>query len=102
MINKESLIKRIKDENKNNIQSSKNDIINFINKGIKKIISININNQLKNLVIKLINPEIKNRPSIIEISDCEWINKYKDNIKKIISINFEQDIKILIEFLKFK
>ena len=102
MINKESLIKRKKDENKNNIQSSKNDIINFINKGIKKIISININNQLKNLVIKLINPEIKNRPSIIEISDCEWINKYKDNIKKIISINFEQDIKILIEFLKFK
>ena len=102
MINKEFLIKRIKDENQKIIQSSKNDIINFINNGIKKINSININNNLKDLIIKLINPIIENRPSIIEISDNEWINKFKENIKKIISINFEQHIKILIEFIKFK
>jgi polo-like kinase 1 len=101
MIKKELLIKRIKDKNQKIIQSRKNDIINFINIGIRKIIDINIDSQLKDLIIKLINPKIEKRPSIIEISNNEWINKYKYNIQKIISINFEQDIKILTELIKF-
>ena len=70
-------------------------------KYIKKIKERNIDENLKELLIKLIDFDPKNRPDIEEIYRNKWIHQDNDIINDIIS-NFEKDIiKIISEFAKY-
>lgn len=72
-------------------------IINYI----KKLKEKNINENLKDLIIKLLDFDPKNRPSIEEIFRNKWIHEDYHIIDDIIS-NFEKDIlKIILEFAKY-
>lgn len=70
-------------------------------KYIKKIKEKNIDENLKELLIKLIDFDPKNRPDIEEIYRNKWIHQDNEIINDIIS-NFEKDIiKIITEFAKY-
>ena len=72
-------------------------IINYI----KKLKEKNINENLKDLIIKLLDFDPKNRPNIEEIFRNKWIHEDYYIIDDIIS-NFEKDIlKIILEFAKY-
>ena len=68
---------------------------------IKKIKATNFDDNLKDLLIKLICFDTKFKPNIEEIYRNKWINKDSDLINEI-TANFEKDIiKIISEFAKY-
>lgn len=100
MISKEDLIKEVKDENGKIIKAKKNDIENFIEKGLLKLCKFNYSNMLKELVSNLINIIPNKRPNIKELLDNKWVNHDFHTINKIKLINFGQNLKIFIELQK--
>ena len=75
--------------------------IELLMRYIKKIKAKNIDDNLKDLLIKLIDFDPKFKPNIEEIYRNKWINQNSVLINEIVS-NFEKDIiKIISEFAKY-
>ena len=89
-----------RNENENSESLFEDKKVDLIMRYIKKIKTKNIDQNIKNLLIKLIDFEPKNRPNIEEIFRNKWIHQDYNIINDIIA-NFEKDIiKIIEEFAK--
>ena len=86
----------------NKAQLNKNEVIRILNKEIKKISNdSNISPELKELVIKMIEPDISKRATIEDILGNKWLNEEKEVIDKIHRLNEGEDVKLFIEFQKY-
>ena len=90
-------------KNYNNIKNTKNKVIKCVEKGIKEIDeNKKISKTLKYLIKSLLNPDIKNRISLNELSQNEFLNEGLDDIKKCAYSNYNEHYKTFIELQKIE
>ena len=82
---KQYLIKKIKEKIKNKVLNKE---YKFIDDGLRELIE------------KSIEPDINKRITVKELLENEWVNQGLDTIKQIYDINDNEEIKLLIEFQK--
>ena len=102
MIFKKFLIdKNLKDYN--NLEKNKKSVIECVDKGIKEIKkSEEISKNLKDLMENLLNPNIKDRIGLNELSQNKFLNEGLENIKKCVYSNYNEHYKSFIEFQKLE
>ena len=61
-----------------------------------------IDNDLKELIISMINPDISKRINIRDLINNKWVNEDTNIINKIYNINDGEEMKIFFEFQKYK
>ena len=100
MIFKKFLIdKNLKDYN--NLEKNKKSVIECVKKGIQEINkSKEISQNLKDLMKKLLEINIKERISLNELSQNKFLNEGLENIKKCVYSNYNEHYKSFIEFQK--
>ena len=90
-------------KNYNNIENTKINVIKCVEKGIKEINdNQKISKTLKYLTNSLLNPEIKKRISLNELSQNEFLNEGLDDIKKCFYSNYNEHYKTFIELQKIE
>ena len=90
-------------KNYNNIKNTKINVIKCVEKGIKEINdNQKISKALKYLIKCLLNPDIKNRISLNELSQNEFLNEGLDDIKKCAYSNYNEHYKTFIELQKIE
>ena len=90
-------------KNYNNIENTKNKVIKCIENGIKEIDdNQKISKALKHLIKSLLNPDIKKRISLNELSQNEFLNEGLDDIKKCVYSNYNENYKTFIELQKIE
>lgn len=86
----------------NKAKLNKNQVIGILNKEIENISNdSNISPELKELMIKMIEPDISKRATIEDILGNKWLNEEKKFIDKIHRLNDGEDVKLFIEFQKY-
>ena len=102
MIFKKFLIdKNLKDYN--NLEKNKKSVIECVKKGIQEINkSKEISQNLKDLMKKLLEINIKERISLNELSQNKFLNEGLENIKKCVYSNYNEHYKSFIEFQKLE
>ena len=90
-------------KNYNNIENTKINVIKCVEKGIKEINeNQKISKTLKYLTNGLLNPEIKKRINLNELSQNEFLNEGLDDIKKCVYSNYNEHYKTFIELQKIE
>ena len=90
-------------KNYNNIENTKINVIKCVEKGIKEINdNQKISKTLKYLIKSLLNPDIKDRISLNELSQNEFLNEGLDDIKKCVYSNYNENYKTFIELQKIE
>ena len=100
-------------EDKNFFNNKKNEkiekkkyLITKINEKIQNIIKNKeyyfIDDGLRELIIRSIEPDIDNRITVKELLENQWLNQNLDIVQQIYDINDNEEIKLLIEFQKKK
>ena len=90
-------------KNYNNIKNTKINVIKCVEKGIKEINdNQKISKTLNHLIKSLLNPDIKNRISLNELSQNEFVNEGLDDIKKCVYSNYNEHYKTFIELQKIE
>ena len=86
-----------------NIKRTKENVINCVENGIKEINdNQEISKTLKDLMIKLLNPNIENRIGLEELSQNKFLNEDLENIKKCVYSNYNEHYKTFIELQKME
>ena len=90
-------------KNYNNIERTKKNVINCVEDGIKEVEkNQEISKTLKDLMIKLLNPNIENRIGLEELSQNKFLNEDLENIKKCVYSNYNEHYKTFIELQKME
>ena len=90
-------------KNYNNIENTKNKVIKCVEKGIKEINdNQEISKTLKDLMIKLLNPNFEQRIGLEELSQNKFLNEDLENIKKCVYSNYNEHYKTFIELQKIE
>ena len=86
-----------------NIKRTKENVINCVENRIKEINdNQEISKTLKDLMIKLLNPNIENRIGLEELSQNKFLNEDLENIKKCVYSNYNEHYKTFIELQKIE
>jgi len=100
MIFKKLLIDK-KLKNYNNLENTKKEVNKCIENGVKEIKnSTDISENLKTLMVKLLEPNIKERIDLNEVSQNEFLNSDLNLIEKSSYSNYNEQYKPFIEFQK--
>ena len=89
----------------NDIKEKNNYLYHKINETINKIRYDRlhyIDNELKELIISMIHPDINERLNIRDLINNKWINDDNNIINQIYNINEGEEMKILFEMKKYK
>ena len=89
----------------NDIKEKNNYLYHKINETINKIRYDRlhyIDNELKELIISMIHPDINERLNIRDLINNKWINEDNNIINQIYNINEGEEMKILFEMKKYK
>ena len=89
----------------NDIKEKNNYLCHKINETINKIRYDRlhyIDNELKELIISMIHPDINERLNIRDLINNKWINEDNNIINQIYNINEGEEMKILFEMKKYK
>jgi serine/threonine protein kinase len=87
----------------NDIKEKNNYLYHKINETINKIRYDRlhyIDNELKELIISMIHPDINQRLNIRDLINNKWVNEDKNIINQIYNINDGEEMKIFFEFQK--
>ena len=91
---------------KNEKKEKKKYLITKINEKKQNIIKNKeyyfIDDGLRELIIRSIEPDIDNRITVKELLENQWLNQNLDIVQQIYDINDNEEIKLLIEFQKKK
>ena len=91
---------------KNKDKNEQNEFLcHRINEAINNIRNIRtkyIDNDLKELIISMINPDISKRLNIRDLMNNKWVNEDTNIINQIYNINDGEEMKIFFEFQKYK